>query len=151
MVEHIKKSHNKTLLLYHMVYPVRYRRKVFTEAVTLSLREICAEISTRYDIHYVEIGTDADHVHFMIQSVPMLKVKDIVQITKSLTAREIFRRHKEVKKFLWGGSFWSSGYYATTVGQYGNENVIREYIQKQGQQYDLIERNQLTFFEYEIN
>ena len=43
MVEHIKKSHNKTLLLYHMVYPVRYRRKVFTEAVILSLREICAE------------------------------------------------------------------------------------------------------------
>jgi len=81
----------------------------------------------------------------------VLKVEDIVQTTKSLIAREIFRRHKEVKKFLWGGSFWSSGYYATTVGQYGNENVIREYVQKQGQQYDLIERNQLTFFEYEIN
>ena len=68
-------------------------------------------------------------------------------IIKSITAREIFRIHAEVKKMLWGGKFWTSGYYANTVGQYGNEKIIREYVKKQGKTYHQIHRGQLTFFD----
>ena len=101
----------------------------------------------RFEIQYIEIGSDEDHVHFLIQSVPMMLPKRIVQITKSITAREIFRRHPEVKKKLWGGEFWTKGYYINTVGKYGNETIIANYVKNQGKKYTQIHRTQLTLFE----
>jgi putative transposase len=148
MSDHIHKSHNKSLLLYHLVCPIKYRRKVLSEEVSETLREVCLEISQRYEIHFLEIGCDEDHLHFLIQSVPMLSPKKIVNTVKSLTAREIFRLHPEVKRFLWGGKFWTSGYYINTVGQYANEEVIKKYVQGQGkdQQYQKIHKSQLKLF-----
>ena len=147
MSEHIVKRHNKTLLLFHLVCPVKYRRKVFTETVELTLKETCLEISERYEIHFVEIGSDEDHVHFLIQTVPMMLPTRFVQTTKSITAKEIFRVHPEVKQMLWGGKFWTSGYYLNTVGQYANEEIIKNYVKNQGKKYNQIYRGQLTFFE----
>jgi putative transposase len=114
----------------------------------IPLKSICLEISTRYEIHFLEIGCDDDHVHFLIQSVPMLSPKKIVNTVKSLTAREIFRLHPEVKRFLWGGKFWTSGYYINTVGQYANEEVIMKYVQGQGndKKYQKIHKAQLRLF-----
>jgi REP element-mobilizing transposase RayT len=148
MSEHIHKSHNKSLLLYHLVCPIRYRRKVLTEEVSQTLKNICLEISSRYEIHFLEIGCDDNHVHFLIQSVPMMSPKKIVNTIKSLTSREIFRLHPEVKRFLWGGKFWTSGYYINTVGQYANEEVIKKYVQGQGNQkdYKKIHSSQLRLF-----
>ena len=147
MSKHIKKSHNKTLLLYHLVCPVRYRRKVFTKAVKQTLVEICQGIQERYDIFFIEIGTDKDHVHFLIQSIPSECVTDIVQTIKSLTARKIFESHKEVEKILWGGKFWSSGYYVNTVGKHGNEDIIKNYVKNQGKQYQQLYQTQMTLFD----
>ena len=147
MSEHIIKRHNKTVLLYHVVCPAKYRRDVFTEGVEKTLKEACLGISERYEINYIEIGSDEDHVHFLIQSVPMMLPQRIVQITKSITAKEIFRRHPEVKQKLWGGQFWTSGYYMNTVGQYGNEKVIKDYVAQQGKQYRQIFRGQLELFD----
>ena len=95
----------------------------------------------------MEIGADEDHVHFLIQSVPAMSPTAIVRIIKSITTREIFRTHPQVKKMLRGGRFWTSGYYANTVGQYGNEKVIKEYVQRQGRTYHQIHRGQLTLFD----
>ena len=64
MSEHIYKSHNKSLLIYHLVCPLKYRRKVLSDEVSVSLREVCLEISQRYEVHFFEIGCDEDHVHF---------------------------------------------------------------------------------------
>jgi putative transposase len=130
-----------------MVCPARYRRKVFTEEVEQTLKGVCMSIGERHEMHFVEIGADEDHVHFLIQSVPVLSPQRIVQIVKSITAKEVFRLHPEVKKSLWGGKFWTSGYYANTVGQYGNEKVIKEYVRKQGRTYRQIHRGQLTLFD----
>jgi len=132
MSEHILKRHNKTLLLYHLVFPAKYRRKIFNDEVSATLRQVCLEISGRFEIHFVEIGMDEDHVHFLVQSVPNLAVSRIVTIIKSITAREIFQRHKEVKKFLWGGELWTSGFYANTVSEYSNAESIQRYIANQG-------------------
>ncbi len=148
MSEHIHKSHNKSLLLYHLVCPIKYRRKVLSDEVSITLREVCLEISKRYELHFLEIGCDDDHVHFLIQSVPTLSAKKIVNTVKSLTAREIFRLHPEVKRFLLGGKFWTSGYYINTVGQYANEEVIMKYVQDQvnHQKYQKIHESQLKLF-----
>ena len=85
MSEHIYKRHNKTLLLYHIVCPAKYRRKVFTEESKGVLKEVCVEIGNRYEIHFVEIGLDENHVHFLVQSVPTMNPQRIVQIIKSIT------------------------------------------------------------------
>jgi len=146
MSEHVIKSHNKTVLLYHLVFPSKYRRKIFSEEVEATLKEICIGISERYEIRFIEIGTDKDHVHFLVQGVPIQSVTKIVMEIKSITARELYKRHSEIKKQLWGGNIWTSGYYANTVGQYGNEKVIREYVQKQGNDYKQIYRSQLDLF-----
>jgi REP element-mobilizing transposase RayT len=105
----IHKSHNVTVLLYHLVCPVKYRRAVITPEVETVLVETCGEITERYEIEFIEIGTDKDHVHFLIQSVPMYSPTKIVRTVKSITAREIFRRVPKVKQQLWGGEFWTRG------------------------------------------
>ena len=118
--------------MYHIVCPAKYRRAIFSDEVDIVLKEICEEISKRYEIVFLEIGTDSDHVHFLVQSVPMYSPKKIVQIIKSITAREIFKKCPLVKKQLWGGELWSDGYFVTTVGKHGDEDVIRNYVKNQG-------------------
>ena len=146
--EHIYKRHNKTLLLYHLVFPMKYRRQILTEESGKTLISICKEISERYEIVFVEIGYESDHVHFLIQSVPSLSVSQIVRTIKSLTGRELFRLHPEIKQFLWGGNLWTSGYYGNTVGEFGNKDVIRKYIENQGKEkeYKKIHGEQLRLF-----
>ena len=98
MSEHIIKRHNKNLLLYHLVCPAKYRRDVFTSEVEETLRQTCNGINQRYEISYIEIGSDDDHVHFLLQSVPVMSAEKLVRITKSITAREIFAKHRDVRK-----------------------------------------------------
>ena len=132
MSEYIHKSHNVSVLMYHFVCPAKYRRVVFSEEIDKTLRVVCEEISKRYEIKFLEIGVDNDHVHFLIQSVPTYSPTKIIRTIKSVTAREIFSKHPEVKKKLWGGEFWSDGYFVSTVSKHGNESVISNYIQNQG-------------------
>ena len=132
MSEYIHKSHNVSVLLYHYVCPAKYRRVIFDNRVDEILAQTCKEISKRYEINVLEIGTDGDHVHFLIQSVPSLSPTEIVGIIKSISAREIFRLCPQVKKKLWGGKLWSTGYFVSTVGKNGNENQIKNYVRNQG-------------------
>lgn len=119
---------------------------MFTSEVEETLKKTCLGISERYEIYFVEIGADENHVHFLVQSVPVLAPKRIVQITKSITGREIFGKHPETKKKLWGGHFWTSGYYMNTVGKYGNAEHIKKYVKEQGLEYKQIYRSQLKLF-----
>ena len=112
---YIHKSQNVSVLIYHLVCAVKCRLAVVDEAMEQVLREVCAEIELRYEIRFLEIGTDRDHVHFLIQSVPMYSAKQIVQTVKSLTAREIFARMPQVKTVLWGGEFWGKGWVNTAT------------------------------------
>jgi len=147
MSDHIHKSPNKILLLYHFVCPIKYRRKVLPGSVSKTFKAICLEIEERYEISFVEIGLDENHVHFLIQSVFVNSPKKIIGAVKSITSKEIFRLHPEVKRLLWGGKFWTSGYYVNRVGQYANEEVIKKYLQNQGKsKYEKLHRNQLKLF-----
>ena len=132
MSEYIHQSHNVSVLMYHLVCPAKYRRVVFDASVDTVLKEVCLEIAKRYAIIFLEIGTDKDHVHFLIQSIPTYSPTKIVKTIKSITAREVLKRVPAVKKHLWGGEFWSKGYFISTVGRHGNEEVIRQYVKQQG-------------------
>jgi REP element-mobilizing transposase RayT len=139
MSQLIYKEHNVSVLLYHIVCPAKYRRVVVVDEVDQVLREVCMEIGLRYEIVFVEIGTDRDHVHFLVQSVPTYSPTKIVRMIKSITAREIFQRVPTVKKQLWGGEFWTNGYYVSTVGQHGSEAQIREYVANQGRAEEYVQ------------
>ena len=132
--KYLHQSHNVSVLLYHVVCTAKYRRMVFSEHVDEVVRDVCLEIAQRYEMSFLEIGTDRNHMHFLIQSVPTYSPTQSVQTVKSLTARQVFARAPEVKKQLWGGEFWGDGYFVTTVGQHGNEHVIATYIRKQGKE-----------------
>jgi REP element-mobilizing transposase RayT len=138
MSEYIHKSHNVSVLMYHLVFPAKYRKAVFDDEVDSILKQVCLEIELRYEIKFIEIGTDKDHVHFLIQSVPTYSVTKLVTMIKSLKAREIFKICPHVKKKLWGGEFWLDGYFASTVGKYGDESMIMKYVQNQGKIYTKI-------------
>ncbi len=147
MSEYIHKRHNVTVLLYHLVFPAKYRRAVLDEQVDAVLREVCLGIEKRYEVKFIEIGTEKDHVHFLVQSVPTYSVTKLVTILKSLTAKEVLRRCPHVKKQLWGGEFWSSGYFASTVGKHGDEGMIASYVKNQGNEYLQLHRDeQLKLF-----
>ena len=136
-------------MLYHFVLPAKYRRIVFSEEVDNTLKEICIEISKRYQIKFLEIGTDKNHVHILLQSVPTYSPTKIVTILKSIPAREIFKNHAEVKKKLWGGEFWSDGYFVNTVSKYGDEETITKYVKEQGTEKEykiLYKTEQLELF-----
>jgi REP element-mobilizing transposase RayT len=145
--EYLHKRHNVTVLIYHLVFPAKYRRAVFDDAVDETLRDVCLELEKRYQLKFLEIGTDKDHVHFLVQSVPTYSVTKLVTLIKSITAREIFRLCPHVKKQLWGGEFWTNGYFSGTVGRHGDENTIGNYVKEQGQEYQrLHEDKQLALF-----
>ena len=121
---------------------------MLTEPVDILLQATCLEIAKRYEIYFLEIGTDKDHVHFLIQSVPTLPPQRIVQVIKSITAREIFKQLPDVKKALWGGEFWAKGYFINTVGRTGSENAVRQYVKSQGrsEEYHQLYHDQQTLF-----
>ncbi len=147
MVDHIVKRHNKSLLIFHLVCPVKFRRKVFTEASSQTLKEICLELGIRYEYRFLEIGIDQDHVHFLIQTVPNTLISGMVNTIKSITGRLIFAKHPEVKEFLWKKKFWTDGYYINTVGRYGDLTMIENYVKKQGaKEYTQIHQDHPTLF-----
>ncbi|GHV83896.1 IS200/IS605 family transposase ISMac7 [Spirochaetia bacterium] len=146
----IRKEHNVSLIMYHIVCPAKYRKAVITEDVDKTLKEVCLGIEVRYEIKFLEIGTETDHVHFLVQSVPTYSPASIVQKIKSITAKKIFEKCPDVKKALWGGEFWTRGYYISTVGEHGTEQTIAEYVKNQGRKIEdykaIHEVNELWLF-----
>ena len=121
---------------------------MLSTTVDTVIKDTCLEMEKRYEIVFIEIGTDKDHIHLLVQAVPTYSVTQLVTMIKSLTARRVFALCPEVKKQLWGGEFWSSEYFASTVGQHGNENMIAKYVKNQGQEYKkmYISKIQQTLF-----
>jgi len=90
------------------------------------------EIEEEYEIEFHEVGSDQNHVHYLVQLAPKMSVSEAVRIIKSITGRRMFKLHPEIKKILRKGQFWSEGYWACTVGQHMSEKSIREYVKNQG-------------------
>ena len=129
----IKSHHCAYQIHYHIVFPVKYRKSLLSREVCQVIEETSVGIQERYAIEFEALGMDRNHIHVLCGSHPKLSPGRIVQIFKSITAREVFRRQPEVKRQLWGGEFWSDGYYVATVGERGNWSAVERYVKKQGQ------------------
>ena len=117
---------------YHIVFPVKYRKALLDFEVQEIIKQTALGISERYAIEMEAIGCDKDHIHLLCGAHPKLAPGRIVQIFKSITAREIYRRKPALKKELWGGEFWTDGYYVATVGERGDWDTVEKYVQSHG-------------------
>ena len=117
---------------YHLVFPVKYRRALLEPHISRAVLDIAKDIEDRYDITFEKIGTDGDHIHLLCSFHPKYSGSQIVGRFKSITARELFRRFPELRKKLWGGEFWSDGYYLNTVSERGNWKTVERYVANQG-------------------
>jgi putative transposase len=114
------------------VFSVKYRKALLDDEVTVIIRETATEIAERFPIEMEAIGTDKNHIHLLCSAHPKMAPGRIVQVFKSITAREIFRRKPTVKRVLWGGEFWTDGYYVATVGERSNWQTVERDVQRQG-------------------
>jgi len=132
---------------YHIVFPVKYRKALLRQEVTKYLKEIFSNIQERYDIEFEKVGYDNDHIHILCSFPPTISGGKVIGIIKSITAKEIFKKFPEIKKDLWGGNFWASGYYIATISEYANWKVVENYIKNQGKKGNTKNKKQLTLLQ----
>ena len=113
---------------YHLVWAPKYRKWILRNEVRDSVKKLFEEILAARDCEIEEMEIAKDHVHIFTSIPPKYSIGDMVRVLKSVSAKEIFLKHPEVKKELWGGEFWEDGYFARTVGDKVTEEVIRKYI-----------------------
>ena len=136
--------HNVSEPYYHIQITVKYRKVLMNERTESLILETVKGIKERYAIEVSHIGFDKNHVHFLCKFLPKYSGGQVIRLIKSITAREIFKRVPEIKNELWGGEFWTDGYYFATVSGRGDKQVIERYIEKQGRPDDV---KQLRLFE----
>jgi putative transposase len=117
---------------YHMVFCMKYRKNLLTNEILSFLKNLCSDIGERYCFEFDAIGCDGDHVHLFVGSEPKYSPSRVMQIIKSITARNIFKEYPEIRKQLWGGELWSDGGYIGTVGDGTTSDVIKNYVENQG-------------------
>lgn len=127
-----RNQHSVYLLYYHLVLVVKYRRKVFDEAVSLRAKEIFSYIAPSYGITLEEWNHDEDHVHVMFRAKPATEISRFINAYKSASSRLLKKEYPEIRNKLWKEYFWSRSFCLITAGGAPIE-VIREYIESQGE------------------
>ena len=120
---------------YHVVWSVKYRRKVLTSERETFLKKLVQEIAEDkgFTVHLFECG-ECDHVHCFVSGPPKLSITDIVKYLKGITGRKLFEKYPDIRNELWKGQLWNHSYYVETIGSVSEEN-IRRYIEKQSKAY----------------
>ena len=136
--------HNISECYYHIQLTVKYRKAVMDEGVEGAIVEAMKGFNERYAIEVSTVGFDRDHVHMLCRFLPKYSGGRVIRTIKSITARRVFSEVPEIKKVLWGGEFWTDGYYIGTISGKGNKAVIEQYIRNQGREKDI---GQLRLFD----
>lgn len=138
-MELTRNSHHVFRIMYHFVWIPKYRHKVFTEPYRSGLKDIIYKIGYDYNIEIVELEIPEDHIHMVIRSEPKICPSWIMQVIKSISARNFFQLHPEIKKkYFWGGKLWTQSFFVETIGN-TNEEAIRKYVRNQLNQMDVQE------------
>ena len=126
--------------MYHFVWIPKYRHKVFKEPYRENLKAIIRKIGYDYNIEIVELEVPEDHIHMVVRSEPKISPSRIMQIIKSISARNFFKLYPEIrKKYFWGGHLWTQSFFVETIGN-ANEETIRKYVQNQLKEMDKNEK-----------
>lgn len=141
LMELQRNTHHVFRLMYHFVWIPKYRHKIFVEPYRTVMKAIIGKVGYDYDIDIVELEIPEDHIHMIIKGISKQSPSDVMQIIKSITAREFFRIYPNIKKqYFWGGKLWTQSYFVETIGN-AMEDVIRKYVQEQLLELDRKEAN----------
>jgi len=124
-------SHCRYQIRYHLVWKVKYSRKILFGERLQFLKKTVEQIGRRYEYKIEGVGIDASHLHVFAGAHPSLSPAKLVQTIKSITARKLFQKYPDIKNFLWGGAIWAIGYYVRTVSDGPIDKVVKEYIERQ--------------------
>jgi putative transposase len=131
-----RNSHHVYRIMYHFVWIPKYRHKVFAEPYRTNLKAIIEKAAYDYEMEVSEIEIPDDHIHMMLKAEPKMSPSKIMQIIKSISAREFFRKYPKIKReYFWGGKLWTQSFYVETVGN-RNEEDVRKYVQNQLKELD---------------
>lgn len=116
---------------YHIVWCVKYRHKVLNGQVETRLIEILGQIASDNGFQIVEINTDKDHIHLLVNCSPQHYIPNMMKALKGVSARLLMKEFGDsLKKKLWGGHLWNPSYFVATVSEH-TEEQIRTYIKNQ--------------------
>jgi len=118
-------------LKYHLVWVPKYRAHILKGDVAEYLKEVFQEIAQEYEFWIDTMEVMEDHVHIFVEAPPRYSPSELVQIMKSISAREIFKKFRKVKKQMWSGEIWNDGYFVRSVGDKVTSDMIRKYIKYQ--------------------
>ena len=129
--------HNASECYYHVQITVKYRKSLLNKKVEEVIMESMKGFKERYAIEISHVGFDQNHVHLLLRFLPKYSGGQVIKVVKSITAKNVFRAVPEIKKELWGGEFWTDGYYIATISGRGNRTIIENYIKNQGREQDI--------------
>ena len=109
---------------------------MLSDEITSAIKSISGEIGERYEIEFEQLRCDKNHIHILFSFHPKYSIGEVVRKFKSITARELFKKFPLLKKKLWGGEFWSDGYYVSTVSERGDWRVVERYVKNQGKRLE---------------
>jgi putative transposase len=115
---------------YHLIWCVKYRRKVLVDAVSDTLKIILKDIAEQNGLKIVALEVMPDHVHMLLSATPQHFIPNFVKALKGASARRLFMAHPELKKALWGGHAWNPSYFVATVSE-NTRAQIRQYVEEQ--------------------
>ena len=118
-------------LKYHLVWIPKYRKDVLSVEVSQYLKEVFQRIAEEYELKIDTMEVMEGHVHIFIEVPPRYSPAQVVQILKSVSALEVFKKFPKLRKQLWAGEFWSDGYFVRSVGDKVTADIIRKYIEYQ--------------------
>ena len=129
-------SHCSYRIRYHMVFVIKYRKDLIDDEVKSFLVSVFKGIQERYFLEFHAVGTDEDHLHILVEAPPRYSPSRVMQICKSITAKQLFKQLPRIKEELWGGHFWSEGGHIDTVGDGYDVDAMKKYIESQGRDKD---------------
>ena len=129
--------HNISECYYHIQITVKYRKNLLDSRVQNIIIETIKGFKERYALDISELGFDQNHIHILCKFLPKYSGGEVIRLIKSITARRIFKELPEIKKELWGGEFWTDGYYIATISGRGSKKVIENYIRNQGREAEI--------------
>jgi len=124
-------NHSVFAMYYHLIFVVKYRRKVINDEISNRLKEIFEYIQPNYNITLQEWNHDKDHVHILFKAQPNTEISKFINTYKSASSRLIKKEYPQIKKQLWKEYFWSRSFCLITTGGV-SINVIKKYIENQG-------------------
>ena len=137
-------QHSVYDLKYHLVWIRKYRKVILDKEVAEYVKEVFRQIAEEYEFNIDTMEVMEDHVHVFLEAPPRYSPAQTVQILKSISAREVFKRFPKLRKKLWAGELWSDGYFVRSVGDAVTSEIIRRYIEYQTHEPDIL---QLSMFE----